>query len=99
MAVEPTRSQKRTVRWRRSPSTVRNDSETIGGGAIVAVDSGVPHCEQKRAVGAMSALQRGQRRASGLPQLLQKRAAAGLSVVQSEQRIAHPRVRRSEDRL
>jgi hypothetical protein len=47
-----------------------------------------PHWEQKRALGAISAPQAGQHRASGLPQLRQKRAGAGFSVVQSGQRMA-----------
>jgi hypothetical protein len=49
---------------------------------------GAPHWEQKRALGAISTPQAGQRGASGLPQLLQKRAGAGFSVAQSGQRMA-----------
>ena len=89
--VEPTRSQKRTVNWRRSPGRATSgagDGSPGGRGADSPSPTGVPHSGQNFALAGTSTWQRGQRSARGAPHSRQNRARAGFSWPQEEQGIA-----------
>src|SRR5262245_61977865 len=85
--VEPTRSQKRTVSWRRSPG-----GTAVAGagapGAAATVRSGEPHPPQNLSPGWFATPHEAQTAASAAPHSAQKRRSARLSWSQDAQRIA-----------
>src|SRR5262249_30278786 len=82
-SVEPTRSQKRTVSWRRSPCP--DSTASCRGAAGAPESSRAPQPKQKRAPVRTPRPQEGQRAASGAPQLSQKRRPASFSAPQAGQ--------------
>src|SRR5260370_2522408 len=90
--VEPTRSQKRTVRWRRSPAVAGQgaaDASSGGAAGIGAAGSprAAPHLPQKSEAGGLFALHLAQGFASAFPHFAQKLLVAGLLAPHFEQRI------------
>src|SRR5271154_6783045 len=93
--VEPTRSQKRTVRWRRSPAVAGTGAAPVSSGGAAsggAPDSArdAPHWPQKSDAGGLSVLHFTQDLASTLPHFAQKLLPDGLLVRHFEQRISRP---------
>src|ERR1700693_2320790 len=64
-AVEPTRSQNITVRWRRSALSVRGGGDEATGGGAAVSPTGLPQPPQYLAAGSFSKLQAGQGSGSG----------------------------------
>ena len=98
--VEPTRSQKRTVRWRRSPAVagrVPHLPVQVERRVRRAADSprDAPHLPQKSEVGGFSAWHFAQCFASAFPHFAQKLFVEGLFVPHFEQRIDLPFFRES----
>src|SRR5271167_4217988 len=88
MAVEPTRSQNNTVRWRRSPTTSRAWTGCVSGTeAPTGVSIGLPQSAQNFEPAALSELQFEQRFDSGLPHSAQNFLPEMPSVPHFEQRI------------
>jgi hypothetical protein len=88
--VEPTRSQKRTVSWLRSPGCATSASRDGSAGAPDACSpfaTGVLHARQNFAVARSSAWQLGQRSTSDPPHSRQNLAPYGFSWPQEEQGI------------
>src|SRR6185503_19617870 len=78
--VDPARSQKSTVSWRRSASW--RGVDTFSGWALV---SAAPHCAQNFALTDAGALQDGQTIPSAAPHSVQNIAAGGFWLPQPEQ--------------
>src|SRR5262245_46253968 len=88
--VEPTRSQKSTVSWRRSPTG--NAASFVGAGGETAiagdtVGSRSPQPPQKLSPGSFDTPHAAQTVASATPHFAQKRRSARLSWLQDGQRI------------
>src|SRR5260370_5841337 len=102
--VEPTRSQKRTVRWRRSPAVAGPDAadassgRSAWGGAAVS-PSDAPHLPQKSEAGEFSAPHLAQGFASAFPHFAQKLLVAGLLAPHFVQRIDTLPAYQATDRL
>jgi hypothetical protein len=87
MAVEPTRWQNSTVRWRRSPAAdLVSDAGSVGGAGAASAKA-PPHSPQNLSPGWLVAPHFGHEVVSGAPQRAQNLRPSRLSLLHCEQRI------------